>query len=668
MREISGSTSINLDAIRRNLDQLLKKVSGSDGIIISIGVFALILGVLVDIFLVRLVCLVLVIGSAGVMIALLRSRQAVGAPPPLTPTRPASGRNEYGHGVKKLFFDDYQPLDESDGFEVVIPRTRTVADRPAVTPVAETVRPAPAPVAQAEPQVRRREFQRSDFFDADASIYQADTEPRTEFNFLLQKILRLMKDVLFAHSVVFFWANREKQQMVMEARVSDSQGTMTSRRFPFGHDLISRVAETSAPEIIDEVNPDSERELLPYYSVPASVKSFAGVPVYYARPQQHSPGPPVGVLAIDSKAPDAFGDETLLLIGQFTKLISGLIRSSAEKYDLRTDAELLRAFGSIQDGLRKEFSMSTVLQQLAEESSRLVNWDHIAVILYDAERRAWVVKKVLNRTPDGPVNPDQPVDFPASLTGRVIRTGTSCIVGSLETTAEPRYSTRERPVKKGSFMAVPVSSPTKCYGAVTVEAVEISAHTSQDAETLRRLAECAAAALEVLFLQEYADEYVVIDETTGLFAKKFFQQRLEEELRRADDCSCDCTLLLISVDKAHDIGQRHGRTGYDRMMSSVAAVVRQNVRNYDLVGRYDQDRFGVTLLDTNVNDAAIWAEKIRKTVAASIITFEDKSFSVTVSVGLAGKTEGIGFADLAANAETVLRRASDTGGNCVRVY
>jgi hypothetical protein len=273
LREISGSRSLDIDAIRRSLDLFLKKINGSDGIIISIGIVALITGILVDLFVVRLMCLLLVFGSAGVLVALLRSRQIDVAEPPVIKSEPYPGRKQTGHGVKKLFFDDYQQAEDSDGFEVVIPRAPVVTEQLPRAPQHVTP-PRPAvPQATVKNQVAPpREFQISDFFDMDASIYQSETDPRTEFNFLLQKILRLMKDVLFAHSVVFFWANREKQQMVMEARVSESQGIMTARRFAIGHDLISRVVGTSKPEVINDVNPDSERELLPYYTVPASVK------------------------------------------------------------------------------------------------------------------------------------------------------------------------------------------------------------------------------------------------------------------------------------------------------------------------------------------------------------------------------------------------------------
>ena len=172
-----------------------------------------------------------------------------------------------------------------------------------------------------------------------------------------------MKEVLFAHSVAFFWANREKHQMVLEARISDSANFIPSRRFSMGHDLVSKVAEHGKPELVSVVNPLSERELLPYYVTTSDIKSYAGVPVYFSQPKnEHALDLPVAVIAIDSKVEDAFGQETLALLGQCTKLVSALIKSYNDKYDLLLDSELLRSIRRLQERIRNDFTLSTIIQ------------------------------------------------------------------------------------------------------------------------------------------------------------------------------------------------------------------------------------------------------------------------------------------------------------------
>jgi diguanylate cyclase (GGDEF)-like protein len=673
LRKILKLNIFNTDAIRQHFDLFLKRINSSDGIIISFGVVAIITGVLVDLFVIRLLCLLVVVSSAAILVALYHARQQ---------NLPEEGGvNDYTNalktkhetGMKTIYFDEsgsHQPAhEENEDHRLELEMTHRTnihaemfaRSTPAIPDSPNQGPPVSAAVA--------REFCVSDFFDLDSSMYQGDPEPRTEFNFLLHKILQVVKEVVFANSVVFFWANREKRQMVMEARVSDNLNNITLRRFTMSHDLVSRVAEQGKPELLNEVNPRSEQELLAYYNSQTGIKSFVGVPVYFTKANpEHSPGLPVGVIAVDSRAKDAFGPETLTLLGQFTKLISTLIKSYTDKYDLLLDSELLHSIRKLQEKVRNDFSLGTIINQLSEETSKLIRWDHISIVLYDEKRHACVVKKVLNRAPEEYIAHEQAIDFPDSVVGQVIKSNSHQKIDDLEQQTIPRYQVTERVPRKGSFVAVPISSLNKCYGSLNVESGDTHNFSRQDIEVLYRLAENSAFALEILYLEELIREYVIIDDSTGLYSKKFFLQRLHEELRRSDDLSSSLSMLLISIDRSNDIIQRYGRDGFERMMIILSRAVRQSVRTYDLVGRLEEDRFGVILLDTNANDAYLWAEKIRKNVAAHVINLDSKSFSITVSIGLCGAVEGIRKEDLVANAVTVLHRASDAGGNIVRVF
>ena len=237
---------------------------------------------------------------------------------------------------------------------------------PALTNFSLT-RPEARPIAH--------EFHVTDFFDLDSPMLKSDAEPRAEFDFLLGKVLNLIKDVTFAHTVAFFWANRDKGQLVAEAHITECNAFIRRKRFSFGHDLVSKVAETGKPEVLTDVNPVSEAELLPYYDAPAQIKSFAGVPVFFCNSISSTVTQPVAVIVVDSVVDGSFGPETLLLLGQFTKLVSGLIKSYTQKYDLLLDAELLASLQRMQDKLKDDFSVNTITHLLAEETCKLVNLD-----------------------------------------------------------------------------------------------------------------------------------------------------------------------------------------------------------------------------------------------------------------------------------------------------
>ena len=531
--------------------------------------------------------------------------------------------------------------------------------------------PALRNFANIKPETKQpvREFQIADFFDLDAPVFNGDAEPRAEFDFLLGKVLSLVKDVVFAHSVAFFWANRDKQQMVLEGKVSDSTAFTSRRRFAIGHDLVSKVAINGKPELITNVNPDSEAELLPYYDAPAQIRSFVGVPVYFAAdPAAVNASQPVAVIVADSTAEGSFGTETLMLLGQFTKLTTGLIKGYTEKYDLLLDSEVLASLQRMKERLRADFTYETITHQLSEESSKLVNFDYLSIVLYDEKKHLWMTKKVVNRMRDPYVAPEQTIDFPGSITGQTIKYNANTVADTTNLSGLPRYFKDEKIGTNGSFLSLPISSLNKCYGALNVERKEKFNFTAQDVEALSHLTMYTANALEVMYMNDIIREYVIIDDITGVYSRKFFFQRLEEELLRADDSNVDLSLLLVSVDRPHELSQRFGQDGFDRVMNSLAKMIRSSVRNYDIVGRIETNRFAVLLINTAANDAYLWSEKIRKNVAGHVIELDGKSFSITISVGVSGAVEGIKKNELLENAITVLHKAAAAGGNAVRVF
>ena len=663
---------ITLSSIRDIYIKLLARVGSIDGVVLAIGIGSLILGSLVDVFLIRLVCLFLIIGSATLLFFSLRMKHFDDESRVENANSPIPATLE-GSGMKKLYFDDFEitpvgkPVEEASDAPSVIPQSDGEVMMYAPAPMDTMLQNLP--VMHPEVKTIVRDFQVSDFFDLDSDMFKGDTEPRTEFDFLLNKVLAVLKEVIFGHSVAFFWANREKGQLVLEARATESSTFVSTRRFPMGHDLLSKVAESGKPELITEVNSLSESELLPYYSEPWGVKSFAAVPVYFSRLSgRQGIDRPVGVLAIDSIAEDVFGPETLSLLGQFTKLISALIKSYTDKYDLLLESELLRALRRMQDRVRQDLSITTIVHALGEESSKLLSWDFQSVVLYDETKRAWITKKVTNRAHEGYVLPGQDIDLATSVVGRSIKSNEHTLIDDVEKMTMPRYHADEKISATGSFLSIPISSMNKCYGALNLESRHKANYARQDIELLSRLTEWAAYTLESVYMNDIIREYVIIDEATGVYSKKFFMHKLQEEMQRAEDIGSELSLLFITLDNSTDLGHRFGQEGFERVMLTLAQAVRTSIRPYDMVGRCDRDCFGVILINTPANDSYLWAEKIRRNVAANVIHIEGKSFSITISAGVCGALDGMRIEELIGNTTTVLNKATEDGGNAVRVF
>jgi diguanylate cyclase (GGDEF)-like protein len=514
---------------------------------------------------------------------------------------------------------------------------------------------------------RSYEFRLSDFFDLHDDVGAQDSGPKSEFANLIKKVLAVVQNTYFAHTVAFFWVNQEKKQLVLESFVSESKRFTSHRRREIGLDLISQIANSGKPQLVTEINALSQPEMLGYYEGVEPVKAFVGVPIFYSQ-LAIEPQIPVAVLAMDCLEQDEYGNETLTSLGHVTKLVSGLIRSYTDKYDLLLDSELLRSITRMRDQLKMDFTLHTVARSLVEETSRLVGWDYLTVVLFDESRKAWVVQMVMNRMNDPYVGVTNIVDHQRSLVGDVIQSATFKIVDHIEESGLPRFYRTERCESKGSLMILPLNSISRCYGALVVESKDAQSYSESEVKLLQKIVDAASWAFEILGLTEVTNTYVTLDETTGVANHKYFMGRVQEEVQRSNDFGSDLSIVMISIDSISEHMNRIGKDGCDFVLQNVGRMIKNSIRPYDLVGRFDFNRFAVLLVNTTPNEASLWAEKLRKNVASNIINVESRSFSVTISMGISGAVNEASDVDLLEKADRVLKKAVDAGGNIVRVY
>lgn len=627
-----------------------------DGAVVFVGLIALGIGIFVAGSLVgRIVCGLIAVSSAAYIVVPRWMEKRFGD---------GSGNSEHErseeaysqHGtepMKKLLFDDYQ----STGGPYVV---KEVNEEQKVVPSTKTALPA----VLKEETVRELEI--LDFFDLDSDSSLSETEPKSEFHNLVNKVLLVLKDVLFAHSVAFFWANRDKEQMVLESMATDCTSFMSGRRFSIDSDLVSDVARSGKPRLIGQVTPATEKELLPYYESPAGIRSVLGVPVFFMDRSKEIL--PVGVIVADSKAEDAFGQETLTLLGRFTKLVSALIKSYTDKYDLLLDSEVLASLRRLHDRIKSDPGEHSILNSLAEESNRLTNWDCLTIAMYAEERYGWAIQKVVNKTTQPYVAPDQIIDIAGTIVGDVIRTNAVKVADDLATANSIRFHKGEVIEFQGSFVCIPISSFNRCYGALTLESRTKANFSGKDVETVYRLVENAASALEVLYMNNLVREHVPVDMLTGTLTRKHFLRTLDEEVQRAEEFGTELSFVSVAIDGMTEQASRYGRDGCDAILNEVSRVLRSNIRRYDVLGRQEDDKLGVLLINTPASEAYLWAEKVRKLVAGHVIHIGASSLSVTVSAGVCGLSTGMQSGELVAGTTQVLGKAIEGGGNLVRVF
>ena len=142
------------------------------------------------------------------------------------------------------------------------------------------------------------------------------------------------------------------------------------------------------------------------------------------------------------------------------------------------------------------------------------------------------------------------------------------------------------------------------------------------------------------------------DGLTGLLNRKTWESELEEEYRRFLRHHHTTSLIMFDIDHFKAINDNYGHPAGDEVIRETARVLKNNLREIDIAGRYGGEEFAVVLIDTDAEGAQTVAERIRQQVEENPIYYEDKFIPYTISLGIAelstamsDKTQWIDCAD-----------------------
>jgi len=160
------------------------------------------------------------------------------------------------------------------------------------------------------------------------------------------------------------------------------------------------------------------------------------------------------------------------------------------------------------------------------------------------------------------------------------------------------------------------------------------------------LARCGAM-LRIKHLQEKLrdaqkklEEQSITDSLTGLKNRRFFDERLHEEFRRAQRYGDTLSLIMIDLDHFKDVNDRHGHPAGDQVLREAAALIRASIRDPDICSRYGGEEFAVILPKTHMSGALAVAERIWRELGAKEYVLPQagaaaKTVRVTASIGIA---------------------------------
>ena len=159
------------------------------------------------------------------------------------------------------------------------------------------------------------------------------------------------------------------------------------------------------------------------------------------------------------------------------------------------------------------------------------------------------------------------------------------------------------------------------------------------------------------------------DPLTGLYTRRYLNETLDRELRRADREQIVLSVALIDIDQLEQVNWQFGRALGDAVLQHLAGLIGRQVRGGDIFCRYGSDELLLVLPRVMPETAFQRAGQWRLSVAESIIRPGTLDLQVTISIGLASfPRDARNAVELMSRVGEALYAAKAAGGNCVRQW
>lgn len=215
-----------------------------------------------------------------------------------------------------------------------------------------------------------------------------------------------------------------------------------------------------------------------------------------------------------------------------------------------------------------------------------------------------------------------------------------------------------------SFLSKPIIIHNKFFGFLTVIQSKDAECTERENNIFKQFISQSTFVLENAFLHEMANTLANRDELTGAYNRRYFQDRIEEEIKRAGRLKSCFSLIILDADHFKIYNDTHGHIQGDLLLKEVVKVMKERLRSTDVVCRFGGDEFVILLMDTDRAFASTIGNQIRAMIELNPFFAMDgvSEKKITLSMGVAQYPEdGLTSIELIRRADKALYLAKARG-------
>ncbi len=381
-------------------------------------------------------------------------------------------------------------------------------------------------------------------------------------------------------------------------------------------------------------------------------------------------GEVIGLLTMGPKAgSQPFDDFDLYFLQQISAQAAVSIntcrlyaRRKREKEDLDKTLQNLSLLYSIGKAMNYISDLKNLLQYILSQAIEITSAEKGSIMLYNLETDRLNIR-VLAGLEDTEyqekVNNNEircrSFKPGEGIAGRVFMTSQPMIVNNIR---EDDLFIKSETSYVRSIACIPMVVYSDVIGVINVTNKKKGKEfTDEDVEMLKAVADQAAVAVNKAQLWDMA----VTDSLTGLYVRRYFMVKLQEEIHRAERYNKPLSVVMVDLDRFKKINDTYGHDAGDRALKTISQFFQKNIRDIDAIGRYGGEEFVMLIPDADKKAAFCLAERLRKELAK--VKLEDLP-PITISLGIATyPSDGTDIEELIKKADAAMYEAKRKGRN-----
>ena len=266
------------------------------------------------------------------------------------------------------------------------------------------------------------------------------------------------------------------------------------------------------------------------------------------------------------------------------------------------------------------------------------------------------------------------VPFGEGIAGRVAKSGFPLLVNDIE--RDKRVATKNRPrFKTKSFLSLPLEVENRLIGVLNLADKSNGGNfTETDLNLMQTFTKHAVLMIDRAATLEKAGKFeqlAITDPLTGLYNRRFLEDRLQEELSRGVRQQQSFCIILADLDSFKGYNDICGHLAGDQVLRKTADLIRRSAREMDVVTRYGGEEFCLILPGTGKKESIFVGERIRRAIEAE--SFPGESHlplgRLTISLGIATfPADGVSANEIIHAADLALYQAKALGRNRLVLY